>query len=518
MSEKKLNTNLYAVKMEKINKSFGDVKVLHDVNLALREGEVLGLVGKNGAGKSTLVKILYGVETPDCGSIEIFDKKLNHSETSSIQRQNIGMIFQEFSLIPTLTVAENIFLYNLPQNKFYFLDIQRCRKMATSILNFINACINPDEVISNLSVVEKQSVEIAKALSELSKSRKILIMDEPTSAFSSDQVETLFKVIKNLKKQGVSIIYISHNLRQVFKICDRISVIRNGRNVLTCAARDTNFGNVVYSMTGIETKTNKDYLQKDYLQKGQLKGRNINLRPILKVKDISFSNKVHNVSFEVYPGEILGIAGLTGSGRTELLETIYGVNRLQKGSIYINEKKVLNVSPNKALRLGLMLIPDERQTKGLVMGHSVLYNIILPVLHKVKSIFFLNNKKSLDIVENLVKRLNIIVPSFYALVSNLSGGNQQKVVLSKAVARESQILLLDDPIVGIDVESKREIAKIIKEYVASGTNAAILVSSELDIIADICDKIIILRSGEVISEFKNNSENRITEEKLLALV
>jgi ribose transport system ATP-binding protein len=502
--------NSYAVKMDNINKSFDGVKVLYDVGLALREGEVLGLVGKNGAGKSTLVKILYGVEAPDNGSIEVFSEKLYPMKTSYLQRQNIAMIFQELSLIPTLTVAENIFLHNLPNNKFHFLDIKKCREMASNILSSINVHLNLDEVVENLGVADKQCVEIAKMLSQ---NRRILIMDEPTSALSSDQAEILFKVIRSLKEQGVSIIYISHNLRQVFEICDRIAVIRDGKNVFECKVEDAKIDNIVYAITGIETKTKINYLQSK-----RDKEKNRNLKPILKAQNISFSNRLHNVSFEVYPGEVLGIAGLTGSGRTELLETLYGINRLQKGSIYINGKEVTNTSPDKSLRAGLMLIPDERQTKGLVMIHSVLNNMILPVLEKVKSILFLDYKKSLNIGRNLSKELNIIIPSFHLPVSNLSGGNQQKVVLSKAIAIDSQILLLDDPILGIDVESKREIAEIIKEYVASGRRAAILVSSEMDIIADICDRVLILRDGEVISEIENNDKNPVTEEKLLSLV
>jgi len=502
--------SLYAVKVQKVNKSFDGVKVLHDIDLTLKEGEVLGLVGKNGAGKSTLVKILYGVEKSDSGDIEIFNKKLDHSKSAYFQRQNIAMIFQEFSLIPTLTVAENIFLHDLPKNKLRFLDIKRCRKMARGILDSINIDINLNELVENLSVSSKQSVEIAKALSQ---NCRILIMDEPTSALSAEQVEVLFKIIRSLKKHHVSIIYISHNIRQVFEICDRITIIRDGRNILTSSVKDTKMDTVVYSITGAETKENMGY---NYSRKSRKK--NENLKSILETQNINFGNKVHNISLKLYPGEILGIAGSTGSGRTELLETIFGINRLGKGSIYIKGKGVSKISPNEALKHGLILVPDDRQIKGLVIIHSVLNNMILPILNKVMSLFFINNKKSINIAEHLVKKLNIKVANLNQSASGLSGGNQQKVVLSKAISKESQILLLDDPILGIDIESKREIAGIIKEYVASGERAAILVSSEMDMIADICDRILILRNGEIINEVENNTINRITEEKLLTLV
>lgn len=499
-----------AIRAEGINKSFDGVKVLYDVGLTLEEGEILGLVGKNGAGKSTLVKILYGVEAADSGSIEIFNRKLGQLKTAYLQRENITMIFQELSLIPTLTVAENILLHNLPKNKFRFLDVKKCKEMASNLLDLINIHINLDKLVENLSGAEKQSVEIAKALSQ---NCRILIMDEPTSALSSDQVEIIFKIVRSLKKRRVSIIYISHNLRQVFEICDRVAVIRDGRNILTHHVKNTKIDSIVYAMTGIEAKTSISYKRS---RKNKKKDKNLN--PILEAKNVSFSSRVHNVSFEIYPGEILGIAGLMGSGKTELLETIYGINHLGKGSIYINGKDVSKMSPSRALKKGLMLVPDDRQIKGLVMRHSVLHNMLLPILYKIVSVLFLNYKKGMSIAEHLVKRLNIIVPNLYQPVSSLSGGNQQKVVLSKAIARESQILLLDDPIIGIDVESKREITKIIKEYVASERRAAILVSSEMDVIADVCDRVLILRDGEVISEIENNRENPVTEEKLLTLI
>jgi ribose transport system ATP-binding protein len=495
--------------MKGINKSFSRVKVLHNVNLSLKEGEVLGLVGKNGAGKSTLMKILYGVEATDSGDIEIYGKKLDSPKTSSLQSRNIAMIFQELSLIPTLTVAENIFLHNLFKNRFGFLDIKRCRKMANDILNSINIHIDPDEIVENLSIAEKQAVEIVKALSE---NRNILIMDEPTAAFSFNQVESLFKVIRNLKTRGVSIIYISHNLRHVFEICDRASVLRDGRNILTCVTKDNKFDTVVRGITGIETMEDIDQFHDIRVKK-----KGIKLKPLLKTKNIRYSNRVNDISFAVYPGEILGIAGLTGSGRTELLESLYGINRLRGGSIYIKGEEIFNISPGKAQNLGIILVPDERQTKGLIMSHSVLYNMILPILHKVKNILFLNYKKSLDIIKQIIKKLNIITPSVHLPVSNLSGGNQQKVVLSKAIASGSQILLLDDPVLGIDIESKQEIATIIKDYIAFGRKAAILVSSEFEILADICDRVLILKNGKVTGELDKNKDY-ITEENLLALV
>ena len=498
------------IEMSKINKSFSGVKVLYDVDFELKK-EVLGLVGKNGAGKSTLMKILFGVEKADSGSLKILEEQFDPTRPVKGQNRNIAMIFQEFSLIPTLTVAENVFLYNLQKNKFGLLDKNSCRKEAQKILKSLHVKIDPDVKINELSVAEKQSVEIAKAFSE---QKKILIMDEPTAALSSDQIDLLFQIIRKLKSQGISIVYISHNLRQIFEICDRIMVIKDGRNVFTCNTDETDMENVISGITGLEQSKIGAQIKAETSEKKITK----DITPLLKVEHLRYGNKVLDVSFALYPGEILGIAGLTGSGRTEILESIFGVNKDLSGKIIIKGEEFKKPTPKKALEKGLILIPDERQVKGLVLGHSVMHNIILPILHKLKELLFLNRKKSRTVAKELVGKLNVVTAGIDQKVVSLSGGNQQKVVLSKAISTDSNILLLDDPILGIDVESKQEIAKIIKNYVASGQSAAILVSSELEMISEVCDRVLVVRDGKVLNELQKSKGEDLSEAKLLSLV
>jgi len=496
------------IRMDNINKSYGRVKVLHSVKFDLRQGEIHGLVGKNGAGKSTLMKILFGVETCDSGNIEVFDVKGISGKSKYEKHESIAMIFQELSLISTLTVAQNIFLTNPPKNNLFFLDLKRSNQLAGEILKRLNVDIDPNEVVEDLSIADKQIVEIAKALEQ---KKKILIMDEPTTSFTRDQIEIFFRIIKNLKSQGVSIIYISHSLGDIFSICDRITIIRDGRSVSILKIKETTMEAVIERMTGSKMKTKKG--REDIVIK------NIkNKEPLLEVQNISFGKKVSDVSFKLYPGEVLGIAGLTGSGRTELLEGIYGINHLDQGDIFIKGKKIPVLSPKKSLEIGLSLVPDERQLKGLVVDHSVSENIVLPIIDKMKKLLFISTKRIFEIVETMIKKLNIVVSDNNQAVMSLSGGNQQKVVLSKSFSADSNIILMDDPTAGIDIESKQEIMEIAKKHVVSDENGIIISSSELEVLEDICDRILIVKKGKIIDEIENTINNRITENRLISLI
>jgi ribose transport system ATP-binding protein len=502
------------LEMNGINKSFRGVQVLHDVHLAMKS-EVLGLVGKNGAGKSTLMKILYGVEKADSGTIRILGEEHASARLAGTRKKNIAMIFQEFSLIPTLTVAENIMLSNLPRNLFHLVDKRRCRREALATLAALHVDVNPDAKVKTLSVAEKQSVEIAKAVSE---KKKVLIMDEPTAALSSDQISSLFTLIRELKSKGISIIYISHNLRELFQICDRIMILKDGKNVSTLKASETDIQSVIAAITGTDVLEQEQMIRKNISALGTRPRDEAHSRPLLRVQNLSFMNKVKNITFSVYPGEVLGIAGLTGSGRTELLESIFGINKISEGDLFIKENPWRDPSPRKAMELGLCLIPDERQVKGLVLEHSVRYNSTLPIIDMLKYWIFLSSRKSAAMALSLAKKLNIVASSIDQKVESLSGGNQQKVVISKAIAAESDILLLDDPTVGVDVESKQEIAAIVRAYVESGERAAVFVSSELEMIAEICDRVLLMRAGRIVTELTRASGEDITESKLLSLV
>ena len=307
-----------------------------------------------------LMKILFGVETRDSGSIEVLGVKGVSGKSKYEKHESISMIFQELSLISTLTVAQNIFLTNPPKSNLFFLDLKRSNQLAGEILEKLNVDIDPNTVVGDLSIADKQVVEIAKALG---RQKKILIMDEPTTSFTSNQMVMFFKIIKRLKDQGVSIIYISHNLGHIFKVCDRVTIIRDGRKILTSKVKDITMKTVIEGMTGSSMRAKK-------IRKNKVIGKNKNKEPLLKVQNISFGQRLSNVSFELYPGEVLGIVGLTGSGRTELLESIYGINRLDKGDIFIKGKKIPVLTPERSLEIGVSLVPDERQIKGLVVDHN----------------------------------------------------------------------------------------------------------------------------------------------------
>lgn len=498
------------VNMAGISKQFGGVGVLHSVNLCLEAGEVLGLVGKNGAGKSTLMKILYGVESADSGTIEINGRQAGVAGSAKAMRSDVAMMFQEFSLAPTLTVAENVFLRRLPTGRVGLVDVRQCREQTAEIVRSLGSDVDVDVPVANLSVAEKQLAEIAKALSQ---EASIIIMDEPTAALTSDQVEFLFGVIRTLKSRGVSVIYISHDLKRVLEICDRVSVLRNGRNVSVVDAGAVSVDDLACDITGEESIPATRREPRDPISATQ---KSCTGDSILEV-DTVVAPRVHGVSFALRPNEILGIAGLSGSGRTELLELIFGVTQPRQGRILVNGVPLTRLTPAKAIELGMYLIPDERQTKGLVLSHSVQDNMILPVLQKVTARFLIDPHKCTELARYLTQQLNVVAASVRNRVASLSGGNQQKVVLSKAFATGSQIMLLDDPTVGVDVESKREIAQLVRQHVSSGKNGAVVVSSELEFIAELCDRVLVMREGAIVDELRAADEP-VTEARLLALV
>jgi ribose transport system ATP-binding protein len=497
------------VRMVKINKSFSRVRVLQDISFSLKEKEIHGLLGKNGAGKSTLMKILAGVEKQDNGFIEIFDKRLEIIHQPLELHKKIAMIFQEFSLIPSLSVSDNIFLPLLPYLKFRFIPFQNFKKESSRVLQLLGIEIDPDIIVEKLSVAEKQFVEIAKALNE---NKKILIMDEPTAALSIDQTKILFNVMKKLNDQGVSIVYISHDIKQVFEVCDRITVLRDGRNILTTEVKNTTVKEIVENITG-QSQVKRSETRFVGFQKKQQ-----NKEPLLIVKNLKVGQRVNGVSFKIFPGEIVGIAGLTGSGRTELLESISGMIPFQNGKVIIKGNEFDHMIPRWALKAGLILIPDERQSKGLVTSHTIHNNLTLSILKTIKSKVFLNFIKSKEISKKLIETLNIITTGFDQRVDNLSGGNQQKVVLSRMFSRNLPIILLDDPTLGIDVESKKEIINLVRKYAASGDKAVILVSSEIEVLVNTCDRVLFLRKGEIIDELISKGGDEISEANILARI
>lgn len=486
--------------MINITKTFPGVKALDRVNFKVKKGEVHTLVGENGAGKSTLMKILDGVYRADEGKIKVYGKEVSIKNTNDAKALKIGLIFQEFNLAPSLSVSENIFLGMIKKTKLGFVNWKEIIKRSEELLKSLNFPINPKVIVNELSVAEKQLVEIAKALAS---NAKVIIMDEPTSSLTSDGIEKLFEIIKNLKKKDFTIIYISHHLEEIFSIADSVTVLRDGKIISTNSIKDETKNNIIEKMVGrpltMEFPARKSNIGQTVLEVDKLSGG------ILK-----------NISFKLHAGEILGISGLVGSGRTELAKAIFGEEPASSGLIKINGKPLKIRSPIHAKNNAIALIPEDRKEEGLVLNFSVLLNITICNLKKVKSkIGILSNKKERIIGTDMISKLGVITPSIDQKVLNLSGGNQQKTVIAKWLFSEPDILIMDEPTRGLDVGAKYEIYQLMNTMVEEG-KAIILISSELPEVIAMSDRLIVMNNGKVKIIF-NRSEfnaNVIMEESI----
>ena len=505
------NSNNSVVEMLKINKAFSGVKVLSDVDFNLIKGEIHGLVGQNGAGKSTLIKILNGVYTRDNGKIIINGGLINDNENPLNPRKyGISTVFQEFSLIPNLTVKENVFLGNEPKN-FFLTDDSYIERETKKILDElkIGENINPKDKIKNLGISSCQIVEIVKSLSRES---KILIFDEPTAALSYRETELLFEVMKRLKNNDVSIILITHYLNDIFKICDRVTILRDGKKILTDNVKNIKLDGVIRALVGSSTYKN------NYFRRKKINKSSVPLFEVEYLKNDS-ANKLKDIRLNVYKGEIVGIAGLLGSGRTEMLNCIYGFDKKCEKSLRLEGKKIKINNISDAIKNRIALIPEDRKRLGLILNFSIRDNILLPILHKlINFLFFINDISGNKIVNNLIQKLEIKSENIYQKVKFLSGGNQQKTVIAKTIVSNPRVLLLDDPNAGIDIKSKQDIFKIICDFTKAG-NGVILISSELSELIEHCDRILILKKGSVENELDCSDINKnINEEKLLRLI
>jgi ribose transport system ATP-binding protein len=474
----------YAIEAERINISFNGVRVLYDVNFKVRKGEIHALVGTNGAGKSTLVKIINGVYQRDSGSISIDGIPAVYDSPEAAREAGIAMVFQDLSLVSTMTVAENIFLNTNPYRRGFLIDDKKNAKKAEELLKLIgvNAEIRPRELVGDMSIGKQQIVEIAKALST---NPRILILDEPTASLSNNEIEQLFTVLETLKSRGIAIIYITHYLQDIFKICDSLTLIRDGRTIFRYDTDQINISDLIDSMTDTES-TMFSWSRRQGIRTGI---------PLLEIKNLN-TKRVENISLSVYPGEIVGIAGLLGSGRTELLRALFGIDKLTGGEIFIDGKKVSISSTTEAIKRGIALIPENRREQGLVLDFPVGENMILSIFNRLKNFLVINDQKALELANGYIKALNVKTRGPKQIVRYLSGGNQQKVVVAKSLASDSRILLLDDPTFGVDVHAKQEIMKIIRDYAEKG-NGVLLVSSEFNEIVTFCDSIYIMKKGQV---------------------
>lgn len=478
----------YILKMDGIDKAFSGVKVLDKVSFHLNRGQVHALVGGNGAGKSTLMKILTGVYSRDAGIIEVDGKPVNFQGYRDASNAGIRMIYQELSIIPTLTVAENIFLNQEKKKGNLFLDEKAMISSAQNLLSTFGINISPTAVVNTLGVGYCQLVEIAKALA---KEAKVLVMDEPTASLSESEVVVLFDIVQRLKNNGVSIVYISHRMNEILKIADEVTVLRDGKNVITAPSSELTMQSIVNYMMGEKGGKVFGWQKRDYKGSGEI---------LLEVENLTINNWIQDLSFEVRKGEVLGFAGLMGSGRTEIAESLFGIRKYLKGRILIDGKEVRINNVQKAVNAGLALVPEDRRRQGLILMHSVKQNITLPLLKGLKGKVFINDKKANLVTRDSIDDLQIKTDGINKIAQLLSGGNQQKIVLAKWLKREPKLLLLDEPTAGIDIGAKGEIISIIRKFADKG-NGVILISSEIAELFAVCDRILVLKKGQITAEF-----------------
>jgi ribose transport system ATP-binding protein len=487
-----------------ISKTFGGIKALDNVNLEIYAGSVNAIVGENGAGKSTLMKILAGVYKEYEGQLFLDGTKVAFANPKDAQNCGISIIYQELNLFPYLSVSENIFLGREFVNRFGLIDYNKMHSEARKLLERLDLHINPQIQLSNLRIGQQQIIEIAHALSL---NARIVIMDEPTSAISEHEIEVLFELIRSLKTQGVTIVYITHKLDELFQIADYLTVLRDGKLIGSCPIKDVSQDDIVKMMVG---RNMKDFF---------VKSSHAQPKEVFSVKDICLAHPkrqgdfiVDHISFTVKAGEVLGIFGLMGAGRTELLETIYGLHSKQSsGSIRLNGRELKFRSPCDAINSRIGFITEDRKTEGLILQMSVSSNISLASLKQTERFGFLNSKLENRLAQNYVERLRIKTSSIQKMVENLSGGNQQKVIIAKWLATNPEVLLLDEPTRGIDINAKNEIYILISELAQNGL-AIVIVSSELPEIMAITDRIIVLSEGKQTAEF---THSQATEELIM---
>jgi len=491
----------YIVELQNISKTFGGVRALDEVTFCCKTGEVHTLIGQNGAGKSTLVKILAGVYPPDTGKIIFEGRHVTFPSPHEAQQMGISIIYQEFNLLPHLSVAANVFLGREPHHRFGILKTSELNRQAKKVLQRLGVDIDPRIRVSNLSVAQQQMVEIAKALSL---NARVLIMDEPSATLGTRELENIFDVISALKKQDVAVIYISHRLEEIFKIADHVTVLRDGKLVGTCPLKDVDRSSLVRMMIG--SSTFKEQFP-PRIKKKELGNE------VLRIENLSSPPLLHKINLTVRAGEIVGLAGLIGSGRTELAQVIFGVRTYKNGSIYYKNKKVSFFLPRSAIERGIGLLPEDRKEEGLVMQLSVLKNCALASMRQRQRLGFIAKKEEHATVNKVIERLQVKTPGLGHEVERLSGGNQQKVVISKWLLCNPDFIIFDEPTRGIDVQAKVEIWKLMRELTNRGA-AVLMISSELPEIIGMSDRILVMHRGRIAGEL---SVEKATEELILTI-
>ena len=492
-----MNENNVILEVRRITKEFPGVKALSGVDLTLRRGEIQALVGENGAGKSTLIKILAGVYKRDSGEILFEGAPLElHSAHDSLRR-GIKVVFQELALIPQLSVAENVFLESFPLKRGGAIDWRTLNRRTLEILGSINLDLSPTQKVSSLTISQQQMVEIARALSH---EAKVVIMDEPTSALTPNEIRSLFEVIRRLKGLGIGILYVTHKLEEVFELCDRVTVFRDGQLVSSKPVAETNTNAVVTDMVGRSIST---LFPRTHSGRGET---------VLGVRGLSSDKKLKGVSFEVHAGEVVGIFGLLGAGRTELAKAIFGLDPVSAGELELRGRKLRLGSTSHSAHAGLGLLTEDRKGEGLVLQMSVAQNMTLPSVREFARFGLIRAKAENTKSQEYVQRLAIKTPSLRHKVEYLSGGNQQKVLLARWLMKKLEVIILDEPTRGIDVGAKAEIHKLIDELAKAGL-AVIVPTSEMPELLGVSDRILVMSSGRITGEF---GRAEATQEKILA--
>jgi ribose transport system ATP-binding protein len=487
------------LEMRGISKSFPGVRALSDVSIGLARGEVLGIVGENGAGKSTLMKILAGVYAPDQGTMHIDGQAFAPRRPRDSLDQGVVVIYQELSLVPDRTIAENVFLGHLPHNALGMVDRRRLERDAGAILARVGLTLSPRTKVRHLGIAQQQLVEIARALS---RKARIIVMDEPSATLTESELRILMRTIATLKQAGVGLIYISHHLEEVFEICDRVAVMRDGHSV---EARDTAAWTHADLVQAMVNRPITSFFPKQDIARGA---------PLLEVTGLDVPGRVGGVSFTLHAGEILGIGGLVGAGRTEILKALYGALHRAGGDVRLAGQAIDVRTPRQAIRAGFALVPEDRKGEGLVLPFSLRQNVALSTLHRLAWLrTFTSARRISDLARKAVKDLRIRTPGIRQAVRNLSGGNQQKVVLARAMTTGPRVFLLDEPTRGIDIGAKVEVYTLIGRLAAEGAGI-LVVSSELLELLGVCDRILVMRAGRLAGEVERRD---FTQERVMAL-
>ncbi len=485
----------YVLQLQHIRKEYPGVVALKDVTLELKKGEILALIGENGAGKSTLIKCCSGAVIPTSGKIIVNGKEFTSMTPQLAAENGIAIIYQEFNNVKELSAAENLFL-GRPIRKGIVVDKKAMEEEAAKAFEQLRIKIDPKALMKNLTVGYQQMVEIAKAIQQ---NAKILIMDEPSAPLTSAEVESMFMVVERLRKEGISIIYISHRLEEIYRLSDRILVMRDGEYVKTLITKDSEVQELIKLMVGRElTETyppRGDCIKKDEV--------------MLELKDVT-GNGDKNINLKLHKGEILGLGGLVGAGRTELAEMIFGAAAKESGQIIFRGKEINPKSPREAIDLGIALVPEDRKRHGAMLGISIKNNINMPIYERNSTLSVINSKQEMEIAEKYRDNMAIKTPSLHQLVKNLSGGNQQKVILGRWLAADSELIIFDEPTRGIDIGAKYEIYKLMNDLVEKEGKALLMISSEMEELMGMSDRIMVLAEGEMTGELEKDEFSQET--------